>query len=169
MRDFLPISTQYYPSVSNALWFSAEDGFPKWPKNRQPFYDFCLYLLMNDLLFQKQKHIKDKLVWWFCFVFLINICYTKLEFSFKCLFLSQWMKNQAISLVLWKYTCCIFVMYTSMLFSVKSTINWNHSAFFVFDIKPNYNLVLWPWQQTECIVLTQSLCLYAVCKFLGNT
>jgi len=58
MKDLLPISTQYSTSVSNALWFSAEDDFPKWPKH-PTHYDFCLYLLMKDLLFQKQKHIKD--------------------------------------------------------------------------------------------------------------
>lgn len=37
-------------------------------KKTQPFM-FCLYLVMNDLLFQREKHIKDELFLWFCLGF----------------------------------------------------------------------------------------------------
>lgn len=49
---------------------------------------FCLYLVMNDLLFQREKYIKDELLLWFCLGFLINICYTKLDSPLNAWFLS---------------------------------------------------------------------------------
>lgn len=43
---------------------------------------------MNDLLFQREKYIRDELLLWFCLGFLINICYTKLDSPLNAWFLS---------------------------------------------------------------------------------
>lgn len=166
MRDFLPISTQNSPSVSNALWFSAEDGFLKWPKKPNPLW-FLFVSTHEWFIVPETKAHQGWVVLVVLFCFLINICDTKLEFSFKWLFLSQWIKNQAIfsSLKIWMLYFCYVYIYA---FTVKSTINQNHSTFSVFEIKPDYNFVLWPWQQMECNVLTQSLCSMQCASFLAT-
>lgn len=122
--------------------------------------------MMNDLLFQREKHIKDELFLWFCLGFLINICYTKFDSPLNtCSYLNWW--RTKLSLVLWKICVLYFSYIYIYAFSVKSAIIWNHSAFFVFEIKPDYIFVALATDGMRCAYPKPLL--YASCKFLGNT
>lgn len=114
---------------------------------------------MNDLLFRREKRIKDELFLWFCLGFLINICYIKLDSPLNaCSYLSWW--RTKLSLVLWKrcvlYFCYIYIY----AISVKSAINWNHSAFFCIWNKARLQFC-GPGSRWNAVCLPQA---FAICK-----
>ena len=96
-----------------------------------------LYLFMNDLLFKKQKCIKDELFWSCCvllllLLFLINICYTNIDFSLKCLFLLQWTMNQGIFSSLKICMLCFSYIHVHIFFCKKYNKLETLSIFFLY-------------------------------------
>lgn len=146
------------------MLFSLEDRFSE-TKKKSPNPLRFLFVSIHEwfIVSETKAHTGWVVLVFLLFFFLINICYVKFDFSFK--YLLQWTKNQTIfsSLKICMLYFCYVYIYA---FSVRSTTNRKHSAFFLFEKKPDNNFVLWPWQQMECSVLSQSLCYTQCASFL---